>query len=80
MSDLYPDLPFSGSYTALVTPFTSSGALDEAAFEKLVDWQIEQGTQAHEATSRNTHAHCPLSLAMPSLLGINPSLLEKRLH
>ena len=44
MSDLYPDLPFSGSYTALVTPFTSSGALDEAAFEKLVDWQIEQGT------------------------------------
>ena len=44
MSDLYPDLPFSGSYTALVTPFTSAGALDEAAFEKLVDWQIEQGT------------------------------------
>ena len=44
MSDLYPDLPFSGSYTALVTPFTSVGALDEAAFEKLVDWQIEQGT------------------------------------
>ena len=44
MSDLYPDLPFSGSFTALVTPFTSSGALDEAAFEKLVDWQIEQGT------------------------------------
>ena len=44
MSDLYPDLPFSGSYTALVTPFTSTGTLDEAAFEKLVDWQIEQGT------------------------------------
>ena len=44
MPDLYPDLPFSGSYTALVTPFTSAGALDEAAFEKLVDWQIEQGT------------------------------------
>lgn len=44
MSDLYPELPFSGSYTALVTPFTSAGALDEAAFEKLVDWQIEQGT------------------------------------
>ena len=44
MSDLYPALPFSGSYTALVTPFTSAGALDEAAFEKLVDWQIEQGT------------------------------------
>jgi len=44
MSDLYPELPFSGSYTALVTPFTSDGALDEEAFEKLVNWQIEQGT------------------------------------
>ena len=27
-----------------MTPFTSDGRLDESAFEKLVDWQIEQGT------------------------------------
>ena len=44
MSDLYTNLPFSGSNTALVTPFTPDGRLDESAFEKLVDWQIEQGT------------------------------------
>ena len=44
MSDLYTNLPFSGSNTALVTPFTPDGELDESAFEKLVDWQIEQGT------------------------------------
>ncbi len=44
MSDLYTNLCFSGSNTALVTPFTSEGALDEGAFEKLVDWQISQGT------------------------------------
>ena len=44
MSGLYPHLPLSGSNTALVTPFTSKGALDEEAFEKLVDWQISQGT------------------------------------
>jgi 4-hydroxy-tetrahydrodipicolinate synthase len=44
MSSLYPDLPFSGSYTALVTPFKDDGSLDEARFEALVDWQIEQGT------------------------------------
>ena len=44
MSDLYPHLSFSGSNTALVTPFTSKGALDEGAFEALVDWQIAQGT------------------------------------
>ena len=33
---------FRGSYTALVTPF-KDGALDEAAFRALVDWQITEG-------------------------------------
>jgi 4-hydroxy-tetrahydrodipicolinate synthase len=35
--------PFHGSITALITPFRD-GALDEAAFRKLVAWQIDQGT------------------------------------
>jgi 4-hydroxy-tetrahydrodipicolinate synthase len=34
---------FQGSYVALMTPF-SNGALDEAAFRKLVSWQIAEGT------------------------------------
>ncbi len=34
---------FSGSIPALVTPF-KGGAVDEAAFRRLVDWQIEQGS------------------------------------
>jgi 4-hydroxy-tetrahydrodipicolinate synthase len=34
---------FKGLGTALVTPWKSDGALDEAAFEKFVDWQIEEG-------------------------------------
>lgn len=34
---------FRGSYVALVTPF-SNGVVDEAAFRKLVNWQIDQGT------------------------------------
>lgn len=34
---------FKGSFTALITPF-KNGGLDEAAFQRLVDWQIEQGT------------------------------------
>ncbi len=37
-------MPFSGSNTALITPFKEDGSLDEACFEKLVDWQISQGT------------------------------------
>lgn len=36
---------FSGSIPALVTPFRD-GAFDEAAFRKLVDWQIENGSKA----------------------------------
>lgn len=34
---------FKGSITALVTPFRN-GALDEEALRRLVDWQIENGT------------------------------------
>ncbi|MEL6735503.1 MAG: 4-hydroxy-tetrahydrodipicolinate synthase, partial [Pseudomonadota bacterium] len=33
-----------GSMTALVTPFTQDGALDEKAFADFVSWQIEQGS------------------------------------
>jgi 4-hydroxy-tetrahydrodipicolinate synthase len=32
-----------GCGTALVTPFTSTGAVDEKALRSLVDWQIESG-------------------------------------
>jgi 4-hydroxy-tetrahydrodipicolinate synthase len=36
---------FSGSIPALVTPFRD-GAFDEAAFRRLVDWQIDSGSSA----------------------------------
>jgi 4-hydroxy-tetrahydrodipicolinate synthase len=36
---------FSGSIPALVTPFRD-GAIDEAAFRRLVDWQIDNGSNA----------------------------------
>ncbi|MGB3738861.1 MAG: 4-hydroxy-tetrahydrodipicolinate synthase [Pontixanthobacter sp.] len=36
---------FSGSIPALVTPFRG-GSLDEAAFRRLVDWQIDAGSGA----------------------------------
>jgi 4-hydroxy-tetrahydrodipicolinate synthase len=36
---------FSGSIPALVTPFRD-GAIDEAAFRRLVDWQIAEGSSA----------------------------------
>ncbi len=36
---------FSGSITALITPFRD-GQLDEGAFQRFVEWQIEEGTSA----------------------------------
>ena len=38
-----PMPPFQGSITALITPF-KDGKLDDRAFQKLVEWQIDQGT------------------------------------
>ena len=36
-------LPFTGTYTALVTPLTKGGKLDEAALERLIKGQIKGG-------------------------------------
>ncbi|MEL6819646.1 MAG: 4-hydroxy-tetrahydrodipicolinate synthase [Pseudomonadota bacterium] len=36
---------FRGSMTALVTPFDATGAFDEAAFRKLIDYQVDNGTK-----------------------------------
>jgi 4-hydroxy-tetrahydrodipicolinate synthase len=38
-----PMPPFQGSITALITPF-ANGKVDAKAFQKLVEWQIDQGT------------------------------------
>lgn len=35
---------FKGSIVALVTPMRQDGALDEAAYRALIDWQIDSGT------------------------------------
>ncbi len=38
-----PMPPFQGSITALITPF-KDGKIDAGAFQRLVEWQIDQGT------------------------------------
>ena len=35
---------FIGSCVALITPFTN-GTVDEKAFQKFVQWQIDEGTE-----------------------------------
>ncbi len=47
-----------GSLTALITPF-KDGKVDEAAFRKLVNWQIAEGTHGLVpcgTTGESTHA------------------------
>jgi 4-hydroxy-tetrahydrodipicolinate synthase len=39
-------LRISGSVTALATPFTSSGELDLPAWRRLLQWQLDSGTEA----------------------------------
>ncbi|NKD86931.1 4-hydroxy-tetrahydrodipicolinate synthase [Haematospirillum sp. 15-248] len=35
---------YSGSFTALITPFSADGSVDERAFQDFVVWQINKGT------------------------------------
>ncbi len=35
--------PFRGTYTVMVTPFTTSGEIDIATLRKFVRWQIAEG-------------------------------------
>ncbi len=44
---------FAGLTVALVTPFRGDGKVDEAALRKLVDWQVEQGTNCRPQPVRD---------------------------
>ena len=35
--------PLSGCGTALITPFSTDGGIDEPALRALVDWQLAEG-------------------------------------
>ena len=35
---------YSGSIVAIVTPMTDAGEVDFAAWDRLLDWHVEQGT------------------------------------
>lgn len=70
---------FSGSIPALVTPFRD-GTLDEKAFRRLVDWQIEQGssglvpcgTTGEASTLSNAEHHRVIELCVEQAAGRVP--------
>ncbi len=56
---------FQGSMVALVTPMTEDGSVDEQALRALVEWHIEQGTEAivavgttGESATLDEEEHC----------------------
>jgi len=56
---------FQGSIVALVTPMRSDGGLDEPSLRALVDWHVEQGTDAivavgttGESSTLDEQEHC----------------------
>ena len=63
---------FEGAFTAIVTPFDQSGNVDYPAFEKLINWQIEQGIDrivpvgtTGESPTLNTDEHrCVIEFAI----------------
>ena len=70
---------FSGSIPALVTPFRD-GAFDEAAFRKLVDWQIDNGssglvpcgTTGENSTLSNAEHHRVIEVCIEQAAGRVP--------
>lgn len=70
---------FSGSIPALVTPFRD-GALDETAFRRFVDWQIENGSSAlvpcgttgESATLDNDEHHRAIGICIEQAAGRVP--------
>ena len=76
MPSLYPHLPFSGSYTALITPFGADGSLDEKAFRALVNWQIEQGTDGFVPVGTTGESQ---PLAMKNMTGWSSYVLKKQM-
>jgi 4-hydroxy-tetrahydrodipicolinate synthase len=70
---------FSGSIPALVTPFRD-GALDEAAFRRFVDWQIDNGSSAlvpcgttgEASTMDNEEHHRVIALCVEQAAGRVP--------
>ncbi|MCW8975330.1 MAG: dihydrodipicolinate synthase family protein, partial [Sedimenticola sp.] len=56
---------FQGSMVALVTPMREDGSVDENSLRELVDWHVEQGTDAivavgttGESATLDEQEHC----------------------
>ena len=69
-----------GSLVAIVTPMRADGSVDEAAYKRLIDWHVEQGTNAivavgttGESATLDEREHCEaIALAVRQAAGRIP--------
>jgi 4-hydroxy-tetrahydrodipicolinate synthase len=69
-----------GSLVAIVTPMRADGSVDEAAYSRLIDWHVEQGTNAivavgttGESATLDEREHCEaIALAVRQAAGRIP--------
>ena len=70
----------NGSLVAIVTPMRADGSVDEAAYSRLIDWHVEQGTNAivavgttGESATLDEREHCEaIALAVRQAAGRIP--------
>ena len=67
---------FYGAFTALITPFTSNG-IDEAAYKKLIDWQIRRAFMVLSLAGQQVNRRPFLRKSMSGSLSFACKLLPK---
>src|SRR5256885_11960149 len=72
-------MTFRGLGTALITPFRDDGSLDEAALERFVDWQIEQGVNFLVPCGTTGENPAMTAALGPPLVGEPGSLAMRRM-
>lgn len=78
LPDCFP-VQLQGSITALATPFTASGALDMAAWQALLERQLEAGTQGVVVAGSTGEAAMLTQAEFEQLIASTARLLEGRI-
>ena len=86
---------FQGSQVAIVTPFTASAEIDYPAMERLIDWQLDQGTDAiillgttgesaniqpSERTALIKHVVSYINRRVPLMVGTGTNAMYETIH
>jgi 4-hydroxy-tetrahydrodipicolinate synthase len=69
---------FKGSIVAIVTPFNADGKLDKAAFERLIEFQLANGTQAIVPCGTTGESATLSHAEHDNIIGLTVKIVDKR--